>query len=50
MRQPLVLGQPMYNQIHSNNVYEVKVQACIDDEIYDFFASVPPLIDMDVSL
>ena len=50
MRQPLVFCQPVYNEIHTNNVYEVKVQACIDDEIYDFLASVPPLVDVDVSV
>lgn len=50
MRQPLVLCQPMYNKIDSDNVYEVKVQACIDDKIDDFLASVPPLVDVDVSV
>ena len=40
----------MYNKIDPDNVYEVDVQARIDDEIDDFLASVPPLVDVDVSI
>ena len=50
MRQPPVLCQPMYNKIDPDNVYKVNVQARIDDKIDDFLASVPPLVDVDISV
>lgn len=49
MRQPLILCEPVYNEIDANDVYKIEIQACVDDEVYDFFASVPPLVDVDVS-
>jgi hypothetical protein len=49
MRQPLVLCKAMYNEIHANDVYEVEIQTPIDDEVNGFFASIPPLVDVDIS-
>ena len=40
----------MYNKIDPDNVYKVNVQARIDDKIDDFLASVPPLVDVDISV
>lgn len=50
VRQSPVLRETMHNEIHAHDVYEVEIQAAIDDEVYAFFASVPPFVDMDISL
>jgi hypothetical protein len=50
VRQSPVLRKTMYNKVHAHDVYEVEIQAAIDDEVYDFFASVPPFVDVNVSL
>jgi hypothetical protein len=49
MRQPLVLRKAICNEIHANDVYEVEIQTPIDDEVNGFFASIPPLVDVDIS-
>lgn len=40
----------MNDKIYANDVYKVEVQTPIDDEVYAFFASIPPLVDVDVAL
>lgn len=39
----------MNNQIFANDVDEVEIQTAIDNKIDDFFASIPPLVDVDIS-
>lgn len=49
MRQPLVLRKAVNNKIFANDVDEVEIQTAVDNEIDDFFASVPPFVDVDIS-
>lgn len=49
MRQPLVLREAVNNKIFANDVDEVEIQTAVDNEIDDFFASVPPFVDVDIS-
>jgi hypothetical protein len=50
MSQPLILCKAMDNKIYADDVYKVEVQTSVDNEVYDFLASIPPLVDVDVSL
>lgn len=49
MRQPLILRKAANNKIFANDVDEVEIQTAVDNEIDDFFASVPPLVDVYIS-
>jgi hypothetical protein len=50
MRQSLVLCETVNDEIYTDDVYKVEIQTRIDDEVYYLLASVPPLVDVDVSL
>ena len=50
MRQPLVLCKAVNNKIFADDVDEVEIQTAVDNKVNDFFASIPPLVDVDVSV
>jgi hypothetical protein len=49
-KKPVVLLESVVDQIGLDNLEEVPIQSCVNEEVYDLLNSVPDVVDMYVSV